>query len=676
MKPTASSPWFKDWFAGWVGLDLRSLALFRIGLALLLLTDIGLRWRDVVTHYSDAGVVPRWMTVDRPSHLIFHQLSGSPNYEDFLFGIAAVLALLLLAGYRTRWVCAASWLFLASVQARNPLVNDGAQDLLRLVTFWSIFLPLGAKYSVDAALNVGLSCRARRVVSMASFALMAQMCCLYWFAYMFKTGPEWRQEGSAVYYTLSIDMLVTPIGKWMLNFPRLLRGLTYFVVGMEGIMPLVFFFPFEPLFRGIAWIMRKLGLGQFVPGSFYTNSWNPLLRGVQIVLFCGLHIGFAICMWIELFPWLCVVAWMAFIPSQAWDWVGTELRKPKRRGLSIYYDQHSLFCLRLTLLMRTFLMLSNVRIRRLDVNRKLKAEAQATGNWVLVAGQRRSFFGWAGVVELMRRSPIARPLAWFCSWGWVAARGQSLLMFIARRRKPLGEATWWLPLRQQWIRPRRPLQYVMWIVVQCFVAALLLLVVNINMEDIGNRAIADASLRMALYLDIPDPLGWGTAVNIGDSAIPVGYRALGRELRLDQHWAMFSPNPLRGDGWFVMSADLADGRKVDLWTGEKLNWEKPEDGASKFPNYRWFKYMEKFLDPRNNKGFMPTMCQVLGRQWNENHPFEERVITLKVYFVVEVSQPSYVPLRHDPVLITECQCSPPAGKREPQTTSQPAEGSK
>ena len=37
-------------------LDLRSLACFRIGLAAVLLLDLGLRARDLVAHYTQAGV--------------------------------------------------------------------------------------------------------------------------------------------------------------------------------------------------------------------------------------------------------------------------------------------------------------------------------------------------------------------------------------------------------------------------------------------------------------------------------------------------------------------------------------------------------------------------------------------------------------------------------------------
>ncbi len=41
------------------GLDLRSLAVFRIGLALVVMADLFSRFRGVSAHYTDQGVLPR-----------------------------------------------------------------------------------------------------------------------------------------------------------------------------------------------------------------------------------------------------------------------------------------------------------------------------------------------------------------------------------------------------------------------------------------------------------------------------------------------------------------------------------------------------------------------------------------------------------------------------------------
>src|SRR4051794_27019522 len=82
------------------GLDLRSLALCRVGLGLTLLADLGGRWPDLVAHYTDDGVLPRSITP--VSAISIHGLDGSAPYQGFLFMLAAAIAVALLVGYRTQ----------------------------------------------------------------------------------------------------------------------------------------------------------------------------------------------------------------------------------------------------------------------------------------------------------------------------------------------------------------------------------------------------------------------------------------------------------------------------------------------------------------------------------------------------------------------------------------------
>jgi hypothetical protein len=105
------------------GLDLRSLALFRIGLAWVILTDLILRFDDIKTFYSDEGVLPRSALIEQfinPWYWSIHLISGQPFVQALLFGLAIFLAFLLLIGYRTRLVTIAVWAMTVSVHNRNP----------------------------------------------------------------------------------------------------------------------------------------------------------------------------------------------------------------------------------------------------------------------------------------------------------------------------------------------------------------------------------------------------------------------------------------------------------------------------------------------------------------------------------------------------------------------------
>ena len=65
------------------GVDLRSLALFRIAVALVLLADLAIRATDLVAHYTDAGVLPRatlLATARFARYAPLYLLSGSPTW--------------------------------------------------------------------------------------------------------------------------------------------------------------------------------------------------------------------------------------------------------------------------------------------------------------------------------------------------------------------------------------------------------------------------------------------------------------------------------------------------------------------------------------------------------------------------------------------------------------------
>ena len=148
-------------------------------------------------------------------------LSGSWEYQALLFGVAGALACLLLVGYRTRRVTPLCWLFLISLQHRNPLINHGEDALISSLLFFAIFLPWGHRFSLDA-LRTSPPGKSNRVLSMASTGYTVQVMLVYLFGALLKTSPEWRIDGTAIYYALSADGGVLPFGQWIRQFDALL----------------------------------------------------------------------------------------------------------------------------------------------------------------------------------------------------------------------------------------------------------------------------------------------------------------------------------------------------------------------------------------------------------------------------------------------------------------------
>ncbi len=268
-----------------------------MALGLLLLADLTIRVQDLSAHYTDWGGLPRNVLLSHlsdPLPLSVHLISGSAFGQAVIFCIAGVCALMLLLGFRTPAVTCVSWLLLLSVQARNPRVLHDSDVLLRLLLFWGMFVPLGARYSLDSLFQRSGADGARLPTSARSVgtaALLLQVCLVYWCTVAFKSWDVWWHEASAVYYALSIDQIVTPFGVWLLGFPALLALLSRASILLEFFGPCLVFVPF----------------------------WTPWLRICVIGAFFCFHIGLALCLSIGLFPYISLVSWLVFVPSLVWE---------------------------------------------------------------------------------------------------------------------------------------------------------------------------------------------------------------------------------------------------------------------------------------------------------------------------------------------------------------------
>lgn len=278
------------------GMDMRAIAVFRVALGLLLFLDIADRFGDLV-QYTDAGGFPReYMStkIVRPS---LHALSGAAWWQATLFTVQGLAAIAVTVGWRPRWALALVWILIGSLHTRHPHVLYGGDIELRLLCFWGIFLPLGARWSIDAWRS-RLEAPAR-VTTVATAALICQICWIYISTVDLKSGAEWH-NGQAIWYALNIDHFSSAFGRWLLHFPKLLEMMTHATFWFEALGP---------------WVVLLVPIGR--------------VRAAVVLGFIGLHMGFELCMEIGLFPWISSVGWIPLLPAVFWD----GLRLPQTQGI-------------------------------------------------------------------------------------------------------------------------------------------------------------------------------------------------------------------------------------------------------------------------------------------------------------------------------------------------------
>jgi len=276
-----------------VAVDRRALAALRISLGLLLLADLLLRSRALVAHYTDSGVMPRTALreVYGPlADISLHALSGGVVLQVALFALAGLAALALAAGYRTRLAAVVSWLLLVSLHARNPMLLNAGDSLLRRLLFWGLFLPLGSVRSLDALArdeeresSVGST-----VASVATAALLVQVVLVYAVNAVIKVRGEAWVSGTAVRYVFGIDHLTVLLGDVLAGHPAVLTPLAHLWLALLVASPLLLLLTGWP---------RALLAGAFAAG----------------------HLGMALTLRLGPFPFVSMAALLPFLPPRLWD---------------------------------------------------------------------------------------------------------------------------------------------------------------------------------------------------------------------------------------------------------------------------------------------------------------------------------------------------------------------
>jgi hypothetical protein len=272
---------------------VRSLAALRVVLALTVLADLALRAPNLRVHYSDDGILPRPVLLAHLDPWLWSVAlgNGTPLFQGLLFGGTGLAAVGLLLGYRTRLMTLFLWVLVLSIHWRNPFVGYSADGLLRLLLFWSLFVPLGAIWSLDRQREATPRSSSTRVLSLGTAGLLLQIALMYWVTVLLKSGREWRVDGSALSYALSIQELATPLGAALLHFPDVLRALTFLTLGIEIVAPVLLFSP----------------------------VWSTPLRMAGILAIVGLQTGIWLTLRLGIFPWLAAACMVVFLPRWFWE---------------------------------------------------------------------------------------------------------------------------------------------------------------------------------------------------------------------------------------------------------------------------------------------------------------------------------------------------------------------
>ena len=283
--------------------DTRAFSLMRILIAFILIVDLMVRLTDLEAFYADTGVLPLPLLFEKlwnPYYISVHTCSGLWQVQLMLFLVSFFCAFMLLIGYRTTLFTFLNWFLLLSLHNRNGLILQGGDDLLRMVLFWSMFIPWGAHYSCDRLLNYTKP-RNRQFFSIATLAYVLQLCYIYTGSALLK-GPEWDTTYTAMYYAYSVDQISYATTKLVYYHPELLKILTCLAYYFELWVPVLFFIPFK----------------------------HGLFRTLAVGLIIFFHFLNSLTLFIGLFPFIGMATSIGMLPSSVMDTLDHITRRWKR----------------------------------------------------------------------------------------------------------------------------------------------------------------------------------------------------------------------------------------------------------------------------------------------------------------------------------------------------------
>ncbi|MCU4926339.1 HTTM domain-containing protein [Halobacteria archaeon AArc-dxtr1] len=269
-------------------IDTRALAALRISLGLIILIDLLHRWRDLGFFYTDDGVYPRavYEATNANSGYSIHAFSGELWFQQFLFVVAAIFAIALLLGYRTRLVGFISLVLLLSLHARNPMVLNGGDRLLRVLLLLALLTPLSERWSIDA-LRRG-SARTT-VVGFGTAALLVQPIAVFSSNAILKREGETWYAGDGLQIALANDEMTIFLGNSLVEYPILLEVANWL------------------------WVILLVGSAVFL---LLTTG---RLRAFFVFVYLGAFAGLLLTVAVGLFPLVLAASVIPFLTKPFWD---------------------------------------------------------------------------------------------------------------------------------------------------------------------------------------------------------------------------------------------------------------------------------------------------------------------------------------------------------------------
>ncbi len=575
----------KAWLSSSYALDLRSLAAFRVGLGVLVLSDLWIRAQPGLfqAFHTDAGVLPRTVLIESIGdawRLTPQLLSGTSQGTALVFAIHALLGLGVLLGWKSRFMALGCWFLTLGLQNRTPPIIQGGDLYFRMQLLIAALLPIGSAFSLDRLFrrhDTEEDETPSSYSSASTFLLVLQITCVYFFAGLLKWAePDW-QSGLGTRYALLALQFATPLSLKLSQWKAFTWAANWATVWGELLIPLIaFFLPLKR--RPDAWI------------------WAGILA------LAGLHLSISLLLQVGLFGAISLVPLLALIPGSFW-----KRRKGRNllQGVKLYYDGECGVCWRMIVLLHRILGFPLSLARPAQTEPEAFALMEKENSWVLQKSDGAFFTRFDGILELLSQAhaPAWQLFGRILGWAPIRSIGNLAYRGFASHR----------PLMSRFV------------------------------PDLESKAPKDPGISVILIAAFVSMViflfNWQTLPH--QSGKPLQRWIQSQRwiwmMGLDQQWGMFS-KPMKDPGWYEIQGIQANGNELDLLTQQNKErfGKRPEVISDTFLGDRWRKYWVNLL-PSSSQVHRLNFGKYLCREWNLKLSAQERLETFDiVYYRVDL----------------------------------------
>lgn len=256
-------------------------AIFRIYLSFHVIKKIYLCWGSISLTSGDLLN----QHVNLPTFMSFFTESMMIHHVPLVYYAGILISFLFMFGIGRFYTAIAFHILCRLLVDMNFMFSNGGDNILMFVSFYMIFINSYEYFCLNPAPARENSAK-NFISNLGSYAIMIQLCFIYFVSAIHKIHADVWFNGVATYYVMNLERYSSPINQYLFKNAFIIAASTYFTLAFELFFPIL--------------------------------VWNKKLRKFCLIAGLFMHLGIYFTMMIYDFEILFIMVYGFFISNAFW----------------------------------------------------------------------------------------------------------------------------------------------------------------------------------------------------------------------------------------------------------------------------------------------------------------------------------------------------------------------